>query len=138
MANNLPDYLRMQTEAAPYENQVFTCGNVRFTVITPQIIRIEQGKFTDEATLTVLCRKVAVCPCETFQDGKIFYLRTAALKLKYNPDLPLEQMPIFLKAGGIVPLQKHIPGNKILGRATEMELFIAPGDSGSFSPRRAA
>lgn len=46
---------------------------------------------------------------------------------------PLEQMPIFLKAGGIVPLQKHIPGNKTLGRATEMELFVAPGDSGSFT-----
>lgn len=51
MANNLPDYLRMQTDAAPYENQVFICGDVRFTAITPQLIRIEQGGFTDEATL---------------------------------------------------------------------------------------
>lgn len=113
MANNLPDYLRMQTEAAPYENQVFTCGNVRFTVITPQLFRIEQGKFTDEATLTVLCRKVAVCPCETFQEGKIFNLRTTSLELKYNPDLPLEDgltirhlgTPAFLWQYGAKPLQ---------------------------------
>ena len=45
----------------------------------------------------------------------------------------LEQMPVFLKAGAIVPLQAHVPGEKRLGNAKMMELFVAPGADGSFT-----
>ena len=56
MVNELPEYLRLRVNAAPREKNVITCGDVRITVITPRLIRIEQGAFTDDATLTVICR----------------------------------------------------------------------------------
>lgn len=44
----------------------------------------------------------------------------------------LEEMPVFMKAGATVPMQTHIPGSRKLGGAEEMELYVAPGDSGQF------
>ncbi|MBQ7786123.1 MAG: DUF5110 domain-containing protein [Clostridia bacterium] len=86
MANHLPDYLCMQADAAPNQNQVFTCGDVRFTVITPQLIRIEQRKFTDDATLAVTCRSFCSCSCEARETQSTFTLWTDALELCYYPD----------------------------------------------------
>ena len=45
----------------------------------------------------------------------------------------LEQMPIFLKSGAIVPMQAHEPGEKKLGGAAHMELYIAPGADNAFA-----
>ena len=56
--SNLPEYLRMQVNAAPNAKNVVTIGDVRITVITPRLIRIEQGAFTDDATTVVLCRNL--------------------------------------------------------------------------------
>ena len=50
----LPEYLRMAADAAPCPGSTFTSGDLRFTVITPRLIRIEEGSFTDAATLTLL------------------------------------------------------------------------------------
>ena len=46
---------------------------------------------------------------------------------------PLEQMPVFLKAGAIVPMQAHEPGEKTLGNREHMELYVAPGANGGFT-----
>ena len=45
---------------------------------------------------------------------------------------PLEQMPIFAKAGAIVPMQKDTGDNK-LGRQAAMELFVFPGADNTFT-----
>ena len=45
---------------------------------------------------------------------------------------PLEEMPIFLKAGAIVPMQKHLHEGNQLGRAQEMQTVVAPGASNTF------
>jgi len=45
---------------------------------------------------------------------------------------PLETMPVFMKAGAIVPMQKHTPGSKKLGQAENMEIYVAPGADGYF------
>lgn len=40
---------------------VITCGNARFTVLTPEMIRVEyseQAKFEDRATFTIVNRKL--------------------------------------------------------------------------------
>ena len=44
--SNLPEYLRMRVNAAPNAKNVVTLGDVRITVITPRLIRIEQGTLT--------------------------------------------------------------------------------------------
>ncbi len=44
---------------------------------------------------------------------------------------PAEQMPIFAKAGGIVPMQKDVGDNK-LGCREDMEVFVFPGADNTF------
>ncbi len=91
MTYPLLEALRMKADAEPYENQVFRCGEFRITVITPQLIRIEQGTFTDEATLTVVHRKLEKAACETGQEHGCFFLKTAFLTLTLDASLPPEK-----------------------------------------------
>ncbi len=51
-----------------------------------------------------------------------------------KPDVyrPLEQMPIFAKAGGIVPMQKDVGDNK-LGCRKDMEVYVFPGADNTFA-----
>ena len=61
----LPDYLRAKVNAAPRAGSVVQCGNVRITVISPCLVRIEQGAWTDDATLTVIRRDFGHAAPET-------------------------------------------------------------------------
>ena len=45
---------------------------------------------------------------------------------------PMEEMPVFMKAGAIIPMQKHIPQSRKLGCAEDMEVYVAPGADGNF------
>ena len=45
----------------------------------------------------------------------------------------LEQMPVFCKAGAIIPMQKHIEYDNSIGRSKDLEIVIAAGDNGEFS-----
>lgn len=62
-------------------------GNARFTVLTPEMIRIEyseKGLFEDRATFTVVNRDLPVPGFETEQDDEYVYITTSAVKLKYR------------------------------------------------------
>ena len=68
---------------------VVTVGHVRFTVLTPQLIRMEwaaDGKFEDRASLVFLNRRLPVSKFETEYGGhgEFFVLKTAALELHYS------------------------------------------------------
>lgn len=66
---------------------VVVAGNVRFTVLTPEMIRIEyseEGKFEDNATFTVVNRDLDVPVFRTFQDGEFLNIFTDKLLLKYR------------------------------------------------------
>ena len=90
MKGRLPEYLCLRVDARPLREQVFTCGDVRLTVITPRLIRIERGAWTDQATLTVLCRALDACACETSEADGVLTLTTGALEVRCDPRLPLE------------------------------------------------
>ena len=94
MSNHLPDYLRMQVNAAPNPKNVVTLGDVRITVITPRLIRIEQGAFTDDATLTVLCRDFCSCEVAVTREGSSVQMNTGCLTLHYTAGQPLETLTI--------------------------------------------
>ena len=66
----LPDYLRAKVNAAPRAGSVVQCGNVRITVISPCLVRIEQGAWTDDATLTVIRRDFGHAAPETERAGE--------------------------------------------------------------------
>ncbi len=71
---------------------VVTRGNARFTVLTPQLIRMEwaaDGKFEDHASLVFLNRKL---PAPKFQQSltkpgadQALIVKTDALELRYSP-----------------------------------------------------
>ncbi|HKD85643.1 MAG TPA: hypothetical protein VKB58_12905 [Terriglobales bacterium] len=63
-------------------------GHARFTVLTPQLIRMEwsdEGKFEDHASLVFLNRKLPVPKFTVETNGPTLALSTSALTLRYAP-----------------------------------------------------
>ncbi len=66
---------------------VVTEGVVRFTVLTPEMIRIEYSpskQFEDRATFTVVNRNLPVPDFSRTEDDEFLYITTDKLKLKYR------------------------------------------------------
>ncbi|MDE6200130.1 MAG: DUF4968 domain-containing protein, partial [Muribaculaceae bacterium] len=66
---------------------VVISGNSRFTVLTPEMIRIEysdKGVFEDRATFTVVNRHLDVPQYTTSEDATFLYIETDKLRLKYR------------------------------------------------------
>ncbi|HEU4982891.1 MAG TPA: TIM-barrel domain-containing protein [Acidobacteriaceae bacterium] len=66
---------------------VVTIGHARFTVLTPQLIRMEwaaDGKFEDHPSFVFLNRRLPVPAFKQKHDGPQLTLTTSALKLSYN------------------------------------------------------
>ena len=69
---------------------IVIAGHARFTVLTPQLVRMEwaaDGKFEDHATLVFLNRKLPVPEFthETARDGGRTVIKTSMLTLDYTP-----------------------------------------------------
>jgi hypothetical protein len=68
---------------------VVTSGQARFTVLTPQLIRLEwsaDGQFEDRPSLVVLNRRLPVPVFTKTNEGKEILIRTRALELRYTKD----------------------------------------------------
>jgi len=68
-------------------NAVVTVGKARFTVLTPELIRMEwaaDGKFEDHASFVFLNRRLPVPKFEREESGKQLVLKTSALTLTYT------------------------------------------------------
>lgn len=66
---------------------VITSGNMRFTVLTPQMIRIQYSplkKFEDRATFGIVNRKLPVPQFTSKTEGGYLYITTEALTLRYK------------------------------------------------------
>lgn len=67
---------------------IINSGNTRFTVLTPEMIRIEyseNGNFEDRATFTIQNREMDVVPSfSKTEDNEFLYIETDRLKLKYR------------------------------------------------------
>jgi alpha-glucosidase len=67
---------------------VVTLGHARFTVLTPELIRMEwaaDGKFEDHASFVFLNRRLPVPKFEHTVTGQTLVLKTSALTLTYTP-----------------------------------------------------
>jgi Glycosyl hydrolases family 31/Domain of unknown function (DUF5110) len=69
---------------------VVVMGKARFTVLTPQLIRMEwasDGKFEDHASFVFLNRKLPLVPFDRAESehGRKLVLKTSALTLTYTP-----------------------------------------------------
>ena len=76
-----------QNPSASKEAMVIS-GNARFTVLTPEMIRIEysdKGIFEDRATFAIQNRQMDVVPAfSTGEDNDYLYITTDKLSLKYR------------------------------------------------------
>jgi len=66
---------------------VVTSGRARFTVLTPQMIRIQYSSssaFEDRATFAVVNRRLPVPQFTTREESGYLYIETAALTLRYR------------------------------------------------------
>ncbi len=79
----LPEYLRFKTDAKSNTQNTVVIGNVRFTILSSRMIRIEQGEFTDSATLTVVNRSFDNPEFTKKEVGEILEIETEHLKLSY-------------------------------------------------------
>ena len=69
------------------DNATVTQGNARFTVLTPEMIRIEyspSGQFEDRATFSVINRELPVPKFSKTDDGEFLTITTDALSLRYR------------------------------------------------------
>lgn len=64
-----------------------TSGNARFTVLTPEMVRIEysdKALFEDRATFAIINRNLDVPAFEKSEDSEYIYINTDKLSLKYR------------------------------------------------------
>jgi alpha-glucosidase len=80
------------TDPVADSHATVTLGNARFTVLTPQLIRMEwaaNGKFEDHASFVFLNRRLPVPKFERRIQGlngsRVLYIKTSALTLTYTP-----------------------------------------------------
>ena len=67
---------------------IVTHGNARFTVLTPQLLRMEwaaDGKFEDHASLVFLNRRLPVPNFTVEQPAQQLVIKTSALEIHYKP-----------------------------------------------------
>ncbi len=70
---------------------VVTSGHARFTVLTPQLIRMEwsaDGKFEDHGSLVFINRRLPVPKFTHKEFGHRLLIDTGAVRVNYNPDAP--------------------------------------------------
>ncbi len=70
---------------------IVTSGHARFTVLTPQLIRMEwsaDGKFEDRPSLVFINRRLPVPKFEHKEFGHRLLIDTGAVRVNYNPNAP--------------------------------------------------
>ena len=98
MQTGLPDYLIVHHDARPHEGACVRFGGLRLTVITPCLVRIEQGTFCDAATQVVRRRALGECPYPWRVEGGTLTLETALLCLTVREGAPLDTLTSQRKA----------------------------------------
>ena len=92
--NQTPQHTQGSTLVAPDDpkasvDAVVVLGNARFTVLTPEIIRMEysaKGQFEDKASFVFVNRKLAVPKFSKKIKDNVLTLKTEKLVLKYKSD----------------------------------------------------
>ena len=75
---------------AASSNIVYEAGNLRISLITPRLLRVEKGPFTDLPTQTVWNRDLGEVVWETARDGRILTVKTE--QITFQVDLKLGQL----------------------------------------------
>ena len=116
-----------EPKAAP--QAIVTSGQARFTVLTPQMIRLEwsaDGKFEDRPSFVALNRRLQVPKFLQKSDGSDLVIQTSDLELRYHKDsgqFNAENLSIRFKLNG--EEKKWVPGadptNNLLGTTRTLD-----------------
>ncbi|RYG75552.1 DUF5110 domain-containing protein [bacterium] len=109
----------MVAQAAPQNPLVV--GNARFTVVTPNCIRIEQaqnGKFVDAPSLFAINRSARFNGFKTTKEGKAVTLDTGKIRLTYTDDgqpLSASNLNAVIKGDATFGTKRWTPASKNSG-----------------------
>lgn len=93
---------------------VVVSGCARFTVLTPQMIRIQyskEKKFEDRATSAVVNRRLPVPAFKTREDDNFLYISTSDLELKYRKNAEINAAD---KNPDVLSITFTLNGKKVL------------------------
>ncbi len=102
------------------QNGIVIVGDVRFTVITPSCVRIEQspgGKFVDDRSLVAVNRDMRTADYKVSEEGQTTILETKAIRLRYVADekpLSADNLVVEITAPG-AQSKRWTPGTKNTG-----------------------
>ena len=101
-------YMKCETAAAADPSQIITRGDVRFSVLTDRLLRVEwdeDAHFTDEPTQSVWFRNFDKPVFETSESGNLIEIRTESTIYVY--DLKVHKMHTVKLADGRVITDFH-------------------------------
>lgn len=114
-----------QNPQAPDE-AVVVSGNARFTVLTPEMIRIEysdSGIFENRATFAIQNRQMDVVPAfKTTEDDDYLYITTDKLNLKYRKGTNPQTQPASDRNLSITMTHHGLPVNWYPGKPDPLNL----------------
>ncbi len=85
----LPDFLKCNYNARPNAKNTVINGNIRFSVITTRLIRIESGNFIDDASQSVLNRNFSAPQFDVEESDDMLTINTKYLSVRYKKGQPL-------------------------------------------------
>ena len=108
----LKQSLIAKTQGKANDNQIVQIGDVRITVLTPRLIRIENGGFTDLASYTVWFRKFEAPEFKTESKGKIITVDTSEVIFTVKSGKPYSVYFKDTKKTELFSKQKNLKGTR--------------------------
>lgn len=128
---NMNEFLK--TAGVPPENCVL-CGNVRFSIIEPRLIRIEwsgDGVFDDRPTQNVRARNMGNCSFSVQRNSDALSIDTGALQILYRNDgkpLSADNLKISFRMDGKEVCWKYGDSDPLNLKGAAPELDMVDGD----------
>lgn len=131
--------LALSASSALAEDGLIVVGDVRFTVITPNCVRIEQapgGNFVNDRSLVAVNREARSSEYKHSQDGEATLIETKSMRLRYKPDgkpLSSDNLVVEITADGAQSKQ-WTPGARntanLGGTVRTLDMWDGGGDLG--------
>lgn len=108
----LKQSLIAKTQGKANDDQIVQIGDTRITCITPRLIRVESGEFTDLASFTVWFRKFDVPEFKVESKGKIITVETSEVIFTIKSGKPYSVYFKDTKNSEIFAKQKNLKGTR--------------------------
>lgn len=124
-----------QTDAKANENQIYIVDGLRITCLTPRLIRVESGAYTDLASYTVWFRNFNVPKIEVLKSGRKIIVETSEAVFTIKGTKPYSVYFKDTKNTEIFSKQKNLSGtcrtlDGTIGRVSLEDGFIT--ENGAF------